>query len=112
MKKVLIMIDAFPPSSVVYSLRFYKLMKHIGKYDWEPFILTQKSPIDGDRYDDALLKSLPEDITIFRIGCMGEINRQHVLTTINSVGLLFREFGVQVNLEKAISDSLYELKSL
>ena len=43
---------------------------------------------------------------------MGEINRKHVLTTVNSVGLLFREFGIEVNLEKAISDSFNELKFL
>ena len=49
---------------------------------------------------------------LFRVGCMGEINRKHVLNTINSVGLLFREFGIPVNLEKAISDSFNELKSL
>lgn len=67
MQKVLIVIDNFPPSSVVSSLRFYKLMKHIGKYDWEPFILTRKVPIDEDRYDDNLLKGLPKNIQIVRI---------------------------------------------
>lgn len=70
MKKVLIVIYKFPPSSAVYSLRFYKLMRHIGKYDWEPFILTGKEPIADDRYDGNLLKDLPKNIQIVRIKCV------------------------------------------
>ena len=69
MKKVLIVINSFPPSSEVSSLRFYKLMRHISKYDWEPFILTRKVPLERGRYDDKLLKGLPHNIQIVRIKC-------------------------------------------
>ena len=70
MKKFLLVIYSFPPSSHVHSLRFYKLMRHINKCGWEPFILTRKVSSDEERYDDNLLKGLPENTQIVRISCI------------------------------------------
>ena len=67
MRKCLIIAYDFPPSSTVSSLRVHKFIKHIGKYGWEPYILTRRVSSDEYRYDDDLLNDMPKKIKILRI---------------------------------------------
>ena len=67
MRKCLIIAYDFPPSSTVSSLRVHKFIKHIGKYGWEPYILTRRVSSDEYRYDNDLLNDLPKNVNILRI---------------------------------------------
>ena len=83
MKKVLIIIRNFPPSSIVDSLRFYKFVRNFAENDWQAIILTRMVYPEEDRYDEEIMKSMPKGIKIFRIKLMD------LMTAINQL----RKFG-------------------
>ncbi len=49
---------------------------------------------------------------VFRVGCMGEVNSQYVLTTIASIGAVLSSMKVEVDLDSAMSGALSVLKGL
>jgi len=61
-------------------------MRYIGKYDWEPYVLTRKVSSDEDRYDENLLKDLPDNIQIVRIRHIDL--KRHVKRLMGFAGLL------------------------
>lgn len=49
---------------------------------------------------------------VFRIGCMGEIRQQSVLSTILSTSMLLNEMGYHNKTEKALEEAIIKLKQL
>jgi len=63
-KKILIIAYAFPPHSVVGSMRPLRFVKYLKKVtEWEPVVLTVRKKFK--RTDPTLVKEIPADVPIY-----------------------------------------------
>lgn len=65
MKKVLIVASEFPPRNVGNMLRTVKLVKHLPKLGWKPYILTVSTD-SIVRFDYSLMKEIPTSTNVIR----------------------------------------------
>ncbi len=70
MKNGLILTYFFPPAPLAYSQRIGKLCKYLAREsDWQPHVICGELPWDLlPGRDDALLKEIPENVTIEHVG--------------------------------------------
>ncbi len=66
-KNVLLIVNSFPPTSSVDSLRWCKFVKYMAENGWQPSVLTRRVSSDEHWYDNDLLNDLPENMKIIRI---------------------------------------------
>ncbi len=64
--KVLIISYDFPPARSSGVYRPTKFIKHLGRWGWQPIVLTAKNPFVSD-YDDTLLRDVPPGTPIHRV---------------------------------------------
>lgn len=65
LKKILIITYAFPPAAYVGVHRTAKYCRHLGKYGWQPLVLTIKPTAVSFR-DDKLCRQIPDYVEVFR----------------------------------------------
>lgn len=75
MKSILMICYAFPPKSVVGSLRPYRFAKYLSRYGWRPVVLTVRGP-RNELKDNLLLSGLGPRIDIYRTGSFDTVVTQ------------------------------------
>ena len=65
MKRVLIIIYYWPPTSGSGVQRWLKFTKHLRSYGWEPIIYTPENPYIHEQ-DETLMKDIPDGIEVIR----------------------------------------------
>jgi len=66
-KKLLVIAYAFPPHSIVGSMRPLRMVKYLKEASgWIPYILTVNREFDHNDY--SLLDEVPKDVSIYRTG--------------------------------------------
>ena len=106
MKKVIMLATYFPPAGGVSTFRITKFVKYLGRFNWEPIVLTVKAEhyIESNFViDNSLLKDIPSDLKIYRT----KIGRKSLVLKSLLNGLptrwlkiLFKSIGNIIKIEK------------
>ena len=66
LKNVIMIAYDFPPEGNAGAYRPLRFVRHLLNYDWMPTVVSA-IPSQYERYDPALLKSVPEEVEVIRI---------------------------------------------
>ncbi len=109
MKKVLILAYYFPPMAVSGSMRPTGFCSHLEEYGFDPYVISNaipKSPSGPIPLDYSLLKLLPPDIKVDRVGHMDWM--QVLLDARTTARQLLPDYGANTDAKTAVTDRAEE----
>ncbi|HKK15676.1 MAG TPA: glycosyltransferase [Gammaproteobacteria bacterium] len=77
MKKLLYITPEFPPSNALGSRRALNIVRHIGRDDWQPVVLT--STVSELRNDPQLESLVPDNLLLYR-----QFNRRQAVKPVHT----------------------------
>ena len=66
LKNVIMIAHDFPPEGNAGAYRPLRFARHLLNHDWVPTVVSA-TPSQYERYDPALLQSVPEEVEVIRI---------------------------------------------
>ncbi|MFC1725340.1 glycosyltransferase [candidate division KSB1 bacterium] len=84
MKKVLIIVNQFPPFGGGGVIRVLKFVKYLPEFDWEPIVLTRDFSKNLFVQDEDLLKEISSKTKIFRVPSLEPTGLTKKLKNLNN----------------------------